>query len=133
MTTSTSPVTGVDFIIVPTQDTDRAREFYGETLGLPFLKQWGDMPGFEYQAGNLTLAVMQMDAFGQQFRPNGGPIALHVDDVDAVRADLESKGVTFATDVIDSGVCKQAFFADPDGNPLGIHHRYAPPDAKPGS
>ena len=27
---------------------------------------------------------------------------------------------------IDSGVCLQAHFADPDGNTLGIHHRYAP-------
>ena len=132
MTTSTSLVTGVDFVIVPTQDADRARDFYGDVLGLPFVKQWGEMPGFEFQAGDLTLAIMQMDAFGQDFRPNGGPIALQVDDVDAARAELESKGVTFFTDVIDSGVCKQAYFADPDGNGLGIHHRYAPKDAKPG-
>ena len=132
MSTSTSLITGVDFVIVPTQDPERSRAFYGETLGLPFVKQWGEMPGFEFQAGNLTLAVMQMDAFGQEFRPNGGAIALQVGDVDAVRADLEAKGVTFATGVIDSGVCKQAYFADPDGNPVGIHHRYAPKDAKPG-
>ena len=132
MTTSTSLVTGVDFVIVPTQDTDRAREFYGETLGLPFVKQWGEHPGFEFQAGDLTLAVMQVEAFGQEFRRNGGPIALQVEDVDAARAELEGKGVTFVTDVIDSGVCKQAYFTDPDGNPLGIHHRYAPKDAKPG-
>ena len=24
------------------------------------------------------------------------------------------------------GVCHQSFFADPDGNPLNLHHRYAP-------
>ena len=132
MSTTTSLVTGVDFVIVPTQDVDRAREFYGETLGLPFVKQWGNLPGYEFQAGNLTLAIMQMDAFGREFQPNGGPIALQVDDVDAARAELEGKGIQFFTDTIDSGVCKQTFFADPDGNPLGIHHRYAPKDAKPG-
>jgi catechol 2,3-dioxygenase-like lactoylglutathione lyase family enzyme len=133
MSTTTSTVTGVDFVIVPTQDADRSREFYGETLGLPFLKQWGQMPGYEFQAGNLTLAVMQMDAFGQAFRPNGGPIALQVADFDAAHAELREKGVAFASDVIDSGVCKQAYFADPDGNPLGIHQRYAPTDAQPGA
>ena len=35
-------------------------------------------------------------------------------------------------DIIDSGVCHQAFFSDPDGNTLNLHHRYAPPEAKPG-
>ena len=35
--------------------------------------------------------------------------------------------MTFIGDIIDSGVCFQAFFADPDGNPLILHHRYAPP------
>ena len=132
MTTSTSLVTGVDFTVLPTADAERAKQFYGEVLGLPFVKKWGDMPAYEFQAGNLTLAVMQMDAFGQEFRPNGGPIALQVEDVDAARAELEGRGVTFVMDTIDSGVCKQAYFADPDGNPVGIHNRYAPPDAVPG-
>ena len=54
------------------------------------------------------------------------PIALHVDDVAAARAELESRGVTFMGDTIDSGVCHQALFRDPDGNVLDLHHRYAP-------
>ena len=132
MSTSTSPVTGVDFVVVPTENFDAAREFYGDVLSMPFVTQWGDMPGAEYQAGNLTLALMQMDAFGQEFRRSGGPIALQVDDVAATRADLESKGVTFFGEILDSGVCHQTFFSDPDGNPLGLHHRYAPKDASPG-
>jgi hypothetical protein len=32
--------------------------------------------------------------------------------------------VTFRGDTIDSGVCHQAIFEDPDGNVLDIHHRY---------
>jgi len=28
-------------------------------------------------------------------------------------------------------VCHMAHFADPDGNRLMLHHRYAPKDAKP--
>ena len=119
-------VRGVDFATVPTRNYEAATQFYGEVLGLPFSKQWGDMPAGEFGTGNLTIAVMQSDAFGQEFSPNGGAIALHVDDVAEARADLEAKGVSFFMDDIDSGVCNMAFFADPDGNPFILHHRYAP-------
>ena len=124
-------VSGTDFICVPVDDIDKAREFYGEVLGLEFGKQWGEMPGFEYETGNLTIAVMQSDAFGQEFAPHTHPIALQVDDVKAAREDLEGKGVEFAQDTIDSGVCHMAIFRDPFGNGLMLHHRYAPKDAKP--
>ncbi len=86
-------VKGVDFATVPTRNYEESAKFYGEVLGLEFGKRWGDMPAGEFETGNLTLALMQMDAFGQEFSPNGGAIALHVDDVAAARAELESKGV----------------------------------------
>jgi predicted enzyme related to lactoylglutathione lyase len=119
-------VTGVDFICVPTRDYEQASAFYGDTLGLPFSKRWGKMPAGEFETGTLTLAVMQSDAFGIEFKPHSHPIALHVDDVAAARAELESRGVTFAPDDIDSGVCHMANFKDPDGNAIMLHHRYAP-------
>jgi predicted enzyme related to lactoylglutathione lyase len=125
-------VTGVDFIALQTRDHAAAAKFYGETLGLPFVKAWGSMPASEFQAGNLTLAVMQSDAFGLEFAPSSTMIALAVDDVEATRRALEAKGIEFRGDVLDSGVCHQAFFSDPDGNPLTLHHRYAPKDAPPG-
>jgi predicted enzyme related to lactoylglutathione lyase len=125
-TTPASLVTGVDFVTIPAQDIEASAHFYGTVLGLPFVKQWGDMPAKEFQAGNLTLAVMEPTAFGQEFRPHGLPIALQVDDVAATRANLEAQGVQFVTDTMDSGVCHQAIFVDPAGNSLGIHHRYAP-------
>jgi len=46
--------------------------------------------------------------------------------VAATRAELEAKGVTFAGDILDTGVCQMTFFTDPDGNDLMLHHRYAP-------
>jgi predicted enzyme related to lactoylglutathione lyase len=124
---TTSLVTGVDFATVPTQDIDASHHFYGTVLGLPHVKQWGDMPAHEFQAGNLTLAVMDPTAFGQEFHAHRLPIALQVDDVPAARAQLEADGVQFVTDLIDSGVCHQAIFLDPSGNSLSLHHRYAPP------
>lgn len=119
-------ITGVDFVTVPTRDFEQASHFYRDVLGLRFSKRWGDMPAAEYETGNLTIAVMQSDAFGLEFTPHSLPIALHVEDVAAARAELESQGVTFKGETIDSGVCHQAIFEDPDGNTLDLHHRYAP-------
>jgi predicted enzyme related to lactoylglutathione lyase len=119
-------VTGVDFITVPTQDFEKAEQFYGEVLGLERSKQWGNMPAREFETGSLTIALMQSDAFGVEFERHSHPIALHVDDVEAARAELESKGIEFVADTMDSGVCHMAHFRDPDGNALMLHHRYAP-------
>jgi catechol 2,3-dioxygenase-like lactoylglutathione lyase family enzyme len=119
-------VTGVDFVAVPSTNYEASAAFYRDVLGLPFVKQWGKMPAGEFQAGNLTVAVMQSDAFGQEFRRGNTPIALQVDDVAAARSRLEEQGIGFAADTIDSGVCHMAYFSDPDGNPLILHHRYAP-------
>jgi hypothetical protein len=44
----------------------------------------------------------------------------------AARTELEAKGVVFAGETLDTGVCHMAFFTDPDGNDLMLHHRYAP-------
>jgi catechol 2,3-dioxygenase-like lactoylglutathione lyase family enzyme len=124
-------VTGVDFICIPTRDFAASERFYGDVLELERSKQWGSMPAREFETGSLTIAVMQSDAFGIDFARHTHPIALHVDDVEAARAELEAKGVEFRQDTMDSGVCHMAYFADPDGNALMLHHRYAPPDAKP--
>ncbi len=124
--TTTSLITGTDFITLPTRDFEAAVKFYGEVLGLPESKRWGEMPAAEFETGNLTIAVMQSDAFGLEFQPHTHPVALRVDDVEAARAELESRGVEFKGETIDSGVCHQAIFEDPDGNTLDIHHRYAP-------
>jgi predicted enzyme related to lactoylglutathione lyase len=121
-------ITGVDFICVPTRDFEKASAFYGSVLGLERSKQWGDRPAVEFETGSLTLAVMQSDAFGIEFAPHSHPIALHVEDVAAARAELEAEGVAFTGDIIDSGVCHMAHFRDPDGNALMFHSRYAPAD-----
>jgi predicted enzyme related to lactoylglutathione lyase len=115
----------VDYVRIPVDDIENAKHFYGEVLGLPFVKRWGEMPGVEYQAGNLTLAIVDPTAFGQEFRPHVVPLAFQVDDVPAAREQLEAKGVRFVSELIDSGVCHQAVFLDPAGNALDLHHRYA--------
>lgn len=134
MSTSTAIVTGVDFMSVPTRDLEAAAAFYGDVLGLPRSSTWQrpghDPVGMEFETGNLTLALLANERLGIPFQPTAVPIALHVDDFDAARTELERRGVAFQGETLDSGVCYQAFFQDPDGNALALHHRYAPRDAR---
>jgi predicted enzyme related to lactoylglutathione lyase len=119
-------IEGTDFAVVFVTDFPRAVEFYGETLGLGELRDYGKIPGGEFETGNLTLTVLDAAAVGREFSPSGHPIAFRVDDVEAARQELESTGVEFLGETMDSGVCLQAPFKDPDGNVLILHRRYAP-------
>jgi catechol 2,3-dioxygenase-like lactoylglutathione lyase family enzyme len=115
-----------DFITVPVTDMQRSREFYEQTLGLRNISEAGQWP--EYQLGeNISVYLMDPTNIGQEFRgPHTAHIALRVPDVAETRRDLEAKGVPFHGDILDTGVCHMAFFADPDGNALMLHRRYAP-------
>lgn len=123
-----TPVDGVDFVTIPSLDIERSIEFYGTKLGLPQSARYGSMPGVEFETGSLTLSVIESKAFGIEFAPHGHPVALHVDDVEAARVELEARGVEFGAETMDTGVCHMAHFRDPDGNALMLHHRYAPRD-----
>jgi catechol 2,3-dioxygenase-like lactoylglutathione lyase family enzyme len=114
----------VDFISIPTQDVERSRRFYLDTLGLPLDRE--TRAGFEVNAGQVTLGVWQPEGMGLPFAPNPNDVALRVPDVAAARASLEGAGVRFEGETIDTGVCHMAFFHDPDGNALMLHRRYAP-------
>jgi predicted enzyme related to lactoylglutathione lyase len=124
----TISITGVDFATVFVTDYPAAIEFYCQTLGLNHSVDYGKIPGGEVETGNLTLQVLDAASVGREFQASGHPIAFHVEDVEATRAELESKGITFLAETMDSGVCHMAHFTDPDGNALMIHHRYAPRD-----
>ena len=116
-------ITKVDFVGIPTQDPERARAFYVDTLGL----RPDEHARFEAWAGETCFGIWEPEKFGMQFSPqkNAHP-ALHVEDIEAARAELEAKGVEFAGETFDTGVCRMALFTDPDGNDLMLHHRYAP-------
>jgi len=124
--TSPTTVTGVDFVTVFVKDYPAALKFYGETLGLEHSVDYEKIPAGEFETGSLTLQVMDAASVGREFKPSGHPIAFHVEDVEAARANLESQGVEFLAETMDSGVCHMAFFNDPDGNVLMFHSRYAP-------
>ena len=119
-------VTGVDFVGVPTRNLDAAVEFYGATMDLPRSVYLRERNYAEFETGNLTLSVFDAEGFGLEHKVNANAIGLHVDDVAQARTALEQRGVEFAGEILDTGVCHMAFFSDPDGNALMLHHRYAP-------
>jgi predicted enzyme related to lactoylglutathione lyase len=115
-----------DFVAVPTRDRERAIDFYEQTLGLTRNPNSTDK-WIEFETGNLTLAIVVPEEVGIEFAPLPfGTIMLRVADVATARARLEEAGVEFVGATWDSGVCHGAVFRDPDGNSLGLHHRYAP-------
>src|SRR5919108_3164604 len=116
----------VDYIRVPVDDIEKAKHFYGEVLGLPRNPHLDHEDWIEYEASNLTLAVMTPETHEYEFAPlPPSTIALGVPDVAAAKAQLEAAGVQ-VNEMWDSGVCHGAGFNDPAGNPILLHHRYAP-------
>jgi predicted enzyme related to lactoylglutathione lyase len=126
LSTATEIVTGVDFVPLSTKDLEAAVEFYGQTLGLRRSVYRPERNFAEFETGNLTLSLINGEAMGIGHDISRIAIALHVDDVETARRTLEQRGVEFAPETLDTGVCHMAFFSDPDGNALMLHHRYAP-------
>jgi catechol 2,3-dioxygenase-like lactoylglutathione lyase family enzyme len=113
----------LDFIGIPSQDAARARSFYRDVLGM----RPDEHAEYEQWAGSTCFVVWEPERVGMEFTAQtGNPLPLRVEDVGAARAELESQGVTFFGDTLDTGVCHMAIFADPDGNQLMLHRRYAP-------
>jgi catechol 2,3-dioxygenase-like lactoylglutathione lyase family enzyme len=116
-------ISKLDFVGVPSQDAERSRAFYVDTLGL----RPDEASRFEFWVGDTCFGIWEPEKLGMPFAPqkNAHP-ALHVDDVAATRAELEAKGVEFNGETFDTGVCHMALFTDPDGNDVMLHHRYKP-------
>jgi catechol 2,3-dioxygenase-like lactoylglutathione lyase family enzyme len=118
----------VDFWAVPVTDMERSITFYRDTLGLPQTSE-GGFPEFKL-GDNGFLYLLSLEAIGSEFRaPHDAGFALRVADVAEARKELEAKGVEFNGEVLDTGVCHMAFFADPDGNQMVLHRHYAPREA----
>ncbi len=111
-------ITKLDFIGVPSTDTERSRKFYVETLGL----RPDEKAETEFWVGDTCFAIWEPEKMGMSFTPQkNAHIALHVDDIEAARKELEEKGVVFGGEIIENPVCYMAIFNDPDGNDLMLH------------
>ena len=122
----TTDVERTDFVGINVTDRDNAVEFYGQTLGLernPLASaEWPELG-----ADNVGFVLSTPEQKGGgEFKPEVS-IALRVPAVAASMERLQAAGVEFEfPEPYDSGVCHMAFFRDPDGNALMLHHRHAP-------
>ncbi len=115
----------VDYVRVPVTDMNEANHFYGELLGLERNPNSPDEDWVEYEAGNVTLAVMTPHTHDYDFTAlPSTTIAVRVADVAAAKAQLEAAGLEVG-EMWDSGVCRGAGVSDPAGNRILLHRRYA--------
>lgn len=118
----------VSSAIVAVSDIDRARRFYSDTLGLE-LEEDGMGGVLVYKTGATYLVV-----YPSEFAGTNKANAVVWDcgsDIDAIAADLRSKGVTFEHYEMDGttykdGVheangFKMVWFKDPDDNILHLN------------
>jgi catechol 2,3-dioxygenase-like lactoylglutathione lyase family enzyme len=122
-----SPVVAV----LAVTDLDRAKEFYGGTLGLP--EEPADEPGgVIYRAGGGTRLLVYTSSFAGTNQATAA--GWNVDDLEGTVAELQAKGIRFEEyDQIPgveregvihrSGSIAGAWFKDPDGNILALNSR----------
>jgi predicted enzyme related to lactoylglutathione lyase len=118
-------ITAIAFTGYPVTDIARARAFYEQVLKLTSSavfehegKHW-----IEYDVGPHTLAISNMSADVWKPSADGPVAALEVAEFEAAIATLRAAGAKFLIEPMDSGVCRMAIIADPDGNSLCIHQR----------
>jgi catechol 2,3-dioxygenase-like lactoylglutathione lyase family enzyme len=107
---------------VAVTDLDRAKQFYGQQVGLPILDETPFTMRFGCGAGT-QLAL-------RRGTPNVGQTVAHfeVADIEGAIAELQSRGVTFdeyetpktVNFIAHLGPARGAWFRDPDGNVLGL-------------
>ena len=116
----------VDYVRLPVTDIEAANHFYGELLGLPRNPNSLHDDWVEYEAGNVTLAVMTPHTHDYEFTElPPATLALRVPDVPAAREKLAAVGLEVG-EMWDSGSCRGVGVTDPAGNRILLHRRYAP-------
>jgi catechol 2,3-dioxygenase-like lactoylglutathione lyase family enzyme len=116
--------------MLPVTDTDRAKEFYANTLGLPFegANAVGEL-SFGL-SGGATLVLLPREAGSQS---KNTALSWEVDDLEGEMAELEGRGVVFedydlpglktVNHIAESDEIRAAWFLDPDGNVLCVHDK----------
>jgi catechol 2,3-dioxygenase-like lactoylglutathione lyase family enzyme len=114
---------------IPTTDLERAKRFYGETLGLPE-GRLGVEGGVFYETGQGTMFRVYERPAGHM--PAEQTVAVFlVEDLEREMSELRKRGVTFEEYDLpnlktkngvysDSSGFKGSWVKDPDGNVLGL-------------
>ncbi len=113
--------TRVVYLFIYVRDLERSRAFYEGTLGLHVIED--DDVSVKFDAGEVILALNRADDYEivlPDGRDNSTDIVFLVDDLKAIQASLEARGVEFIPAVWYS-VGGIADFYDPDGHWLTLY------------
>ncbi|HEX5522477.1 MAG TPA: VOC family protein [Pedococcus sp.] len=114
--------------MLPVTDTARAKEFYADRLGLPFVGE-NPLGELQFRLGGGSMLVLLPREAGSQSKSTA--VSWEVADVETEMAELEARGVTFedydmpglktVNHIAEMGADRAAWFLDPDGNVLCLH------------
>jgi lactoylglutathione lyase len=120
-------------VTVYSADIGRAAEFYGGLLGLEetyrFPYDGGAPEHIEYRIGGMTVAVSSPEGLASHGMPpptagHSFELGFKTDNVDALIAELRSKGVTILREPFNSPAGNRtAYLADPDGTWISVYHK----------
>jgi predicted enzyme related to lactoylglutathione lyase len=113
----------VAFTMYPMTDTQRARKFYEETLGLQIGSHGnqGDKWWIEYDLPGGGCFALTNFTDEQPSENSGGTIAFEVENLDTLIAHLKAHNVTFKGDIIAGPNCRMAVCLDSEGNSILLH------------
>lgn len=116
------------YAVIPAQDLGRLKLFYSEKLGLDPVDEQMGMPFYEVGGSKLFMYESAYAGTNQ-----ATAVSFDVADLDAVVADLKSKGVVFEhydmpdttlvgdTHVMNGSSVKSAWFKDTEGNIVNVN------------
>jgi predicted enzyme related to lactoylglutathione lyase len=104
----------VAFTMYPVRNVARARQFYEEILGLTagLTGNKGDQWWIEYDLPGGGCVALTNFIPDEPSAAAGGTIAFEVEDLDALIADLKSKGATLLGDVVHGPNCRMTTCLD---------------------
>ncbi len=117
----------IDNLDVLCSDLSRMAPFYRDVLGLPPLLGYEPGQGWAgFQAGDVSIFLIEVGGELPVKRiPGAGPagiesFAFAVADLEAAIAELDGRGVEWASDIVESEWYRYRSFYDPEGNVLHI-------------
>ena len=114
-------LSAIHHVSINVDDVPAAKKFYVDVLGCDLL----DRPDLGFPGAWLQVGTQQIHLMGMQ---TGEPLreqhfAFLVDDLEAIRSELETAGISLSRSQTIPGVFIQVFTHDPSGNMLEFNQR----------
>ena len=115
---------GIEHTAIASADPEALASWYDKTLNFPIVHRYAGNVFVKAPDGTmLEIIPSEGDPVETQMKTAGiRHLAISIDDIDAGKADLESKGVEIIQEV-EAGGNRLVFFLDPEGNIFHLIYR----------